>query len=274
MNEQEQAQQMKKILKSFQRTFERYADEIASDYADDDTLRTLRKQLQRREPSITDTLIKVLGDGTLEERTTDGKIRYSISRRDLLGMILLEANTKNLEFFNDLVDFALREINRSLGNIENGLWPPKEKPPILIIKDAELRDRCAGLLSTSGKYDTVIREATTILENRIRSKAGHDLLARLIPNANDQTGENLVNQLFSPTKPILEVSSEKDKRISFHRILLGVVSYLRNPYHHKLDPSVEWSWAWSTVGLVDRLLLETDSCAVSDNTPPGRGSKK
>ena len=96
----------------------------------------------------------------------------------------------------------------------------------------------------------------------MRNKCPHETLSRLIPQSADQAGEHLVNKLFAPDDPVLSISSEKHNRIAFHKILLGTVSYLRNPYHHRLDPNTEWSWAWSTVGFVDRLLADIESCVV------------
>ncbi len=154
-------------------------------------------------------------------------------------------------------------MNKAIGTIEAGLWPPKELAPVLVIKDDELRSRCSDLLKAPGNYDRVIREATTVLENRLRNKPPHELLARLIPNAADQIGDNLVNNLLSPNNPVLVISSEKQKQLAFYRIMLGVVSYLRNPYHHSIDPYTEWSWAWSTVGFIDRLLSDIEICVVT-----------
>lgn len=148
--------------------------------------------------------------------------------------------------------------------IEAGLWPQIETRPVLVIQDMELRNRCLDLLSAPTAYDRVTREATTILEDRIRMKLPHTLLARLIPQAADQTGDNLVNRLLSPRNPVIIVSSEKQKQVAFHQITSGVFSYLRNPYHNRLDPSTEWSWAWSTVGLMDRLLAEVDGSSISE----------
>ena len=154
-------------------------------------------------------------------------------------------------------------LNGVLGTLEAGLWPPKEPTPVLVIKDAELRSRCSDLLRAPGNYDRVVREATTILEDHLRNKPPHDILAQLIPNAADQTGENLVNKLLSPDNPVLVISSDRHKKIAFYRIMLGVFSYLRNPYHHQLDASTKWSWAWSTVGFIDRLLTDIESCTVA-----------
>ena len=124
--------------------------------------------------------------------------------------------------------------------------------------DGPVRD----LLMAPGSYDRVIREATVVLEHRMRNKVPHEVLARLIPNSADQTGENLVNRLFSPDEPQLVFSSDRSRRIAFHRMLLGIVSYLRNPYHHEIDPSTDWSWAWSAVGLIDRVLADVEGCSV------------
>ena len=151
--------------------------------------------------------------------------------------------------------------------MEAGLWKPKDPEPVLIIGDTELRSRCADLLSSPGRYDRVIREATTVLEDRIRSKCPRERLAILIPNEADRTGENLVNQVFNVDHPVLIVSQEKGKRLAFHRILLGVFAYLRNPYHHTIDANTEWSWAWSTVGFIDRLLADIEGCSISGSSP-------
>ena len=59
--------------------------------------------------------------------------------------------------------------------------------PVLMIKDDELRTRTSDLLFAPGHYDRVLREATTILEDRIRRKVPFEDLAKLIPNAADQT---------------------------------------------------------------------------------------
>ena len=158
---------------------------------------------------------------------------------------------------------VLQSFVMALGTIETGLWLPSEPTPVLVIKDVELRRRCSDLLRAPGAYDRVIREATTVLEDRIRNKPLHETLARLIPNAAEQTGEKLVNRLFSPGDPVLVISSERHEQVAFHRILLGIVSYLRNPSHHRLDASTEWSWAWCIVGFIDRLLYDIESCTVN-----------
>lgn len=252
-------QQYREKLESFLGLFNEYAEEVYGDHRREH-LDKSRGQLQRLEPQVTAILLEVLGDASFHSAHSG-----RISRADLLPTALMGGNNEMSHNFRDFGAAVTSSVGRALGTLEAGLWPANERKPVLLINDDELRSRCEDLLAAAGNYDRVIREATVVLEDRLRRKIGHDALARLIPNAADQTGENLVNRLLSPDNPALTFSSERSKQIGLHRILLGVVSYLRNPSHHRLDTSTEWSWAWATVGLVDRLLADVDSCTVSSN---------
>jgi len=261
MDERAGVQEIKEALVSFLRIFNEYADEILRKPQQHNRLNELRTQLQLQERRITRHITNILGNPSV----TVGKLGYTVpvSYENLLATALLGGNNELPHNFGNYHATVTSMINRAIGALNEGLWPPKGPKPILIIRDNELRDRCSDLLSAPGHYDRVIREATTVLEDRIRAKCPYDILSRLIPQSADQTGETLINKLFAPDKPVLSVSDEKPKRIAFHRILLGTFSYLRNPYHHSLDPNTEWSWAWSTVGFIDRLLADIDSCIVA-----------
>lgn len=261
MNEKVDLENIRKTLSYFLKTFNEYSDEIFDEHRQD-LLDELRTNLQRQAPSVTQLLLNIVDNIIF----TIGSLGYyrDVALRDLLPSALMGGNNELTHNFYDYKAPILSVLNRALGIIDSGLWPPKEPKPILIIHDGELRNRCADLLGAPGAFDRVIREATTILENRIRSKASHETLSRLIPNSADQTGENLVNKLLSPDNPVLVISSDKGKRVSFYKILIGALSYLRNPYHHQIDSATEWSWAWSTVGFIDRLLSDVDSCSVEN----------
>lgn len=261
MDEQSIVQEVKDTLNSFLEIFNKYSKEIFGAHRRD-RLDKFRIQLQQQEPQVTKYILDILGDGTLAVGSFG--IRHTLSHRDLLPTALMGGNNEEKHNFYDYEAPVTNLLNRALGTIDAGLWPPKEPTPVLVIRDDELRERCSDLLNSPGNYDRVIREATTILEDRMRNKCPHETLSSLIPHSADQTGENLVNKLLSPDNPVLVVSNERQKQIAFHRIMLGVFSYLRNPYHHKLDPLTEWSWAWSTVGLIDRLLAEAESCSVAE----------
>ncbi len=259
VDDQSHAQHIKETLESFLEMFNEYAKEVYGDQRRD-RLDELRTKLQQQAPKVTSCFLEILGDAAFAFGP-DWQ-RSMLSRRDLLSASLLGGNNELPHNFRNYEALVTSALNKAIGTIKAGLWPPKEPTPVLVIKDDELRSRCSDLLKAPGNYDRVIREATTVLENRLRNKPSHELLARLIPNAADQTGDNLVNKLLSPKNPTLVISSEKQKQLAFYRIMLGVVSYLRNPYHHNLDPYTEWSWAWSTVGFIDRLLSDIEICVV------------
>lgn len=255
--EQAIIERMKKTIESFLNLFEEYARETNSDDPQQERLNDLRIRLNKCEPQVTKYMLEVLGDGVVALR------RVHIYVRDLIANGLLGGENELPINFHQYHTTITAYANRVLGTLESGLWPPKQPEPVLIIKDAQLQDYCSDLLQAPGAYDRVIREATTVLEDRMRQKCGHELMAQLIPNANDQTGENLVNTLFSPDNTVLSISEDRHQRIRFHRVLLATVSYLRNPYHHHIDLTTEWSWAWSTVGFIDRLLAEIEACVLT-----------
>jgi len=64
--------------------------------------------------------------------------------------------------------------------------------------DEELKKRCLDLLNAPGKFDTSVREATLILENRLRNSIPQEKLAQLIPKSAHLTFENLVNTGLHP----------------------------------------------------------------------------
>jgi len=248
---------MKVELESFREDFKKYGEMVygTRDAADMEALQT---ELRRIAPKVTDIVVKVVGDRGYGERGR-GVAPFS----DLLVAGLAGGNNAmphNFRFFDSAVTSAL---DQAIGTIEAGLWPPSTPPPILLIRDTELQKRCADLLAAPENHDRVIREATTVLEDRLRSRPPHQVLARLIPHSGDQIGENLVNRLCAPDNPIVSVSDDRTKRIAFHKMLTGVFAYLRHPYHHRLDAETEWSWAWSIVGLVDQLLFEVEQSVVT-----------
>jgi hypothetical protein len=246
-------------LESFLETFRQYAKEVYKNKFTEE-FETLRSRLQRLEPKITDMILRVLGNGQFM------LMNSAVAYKDLLSTALLNSYPPHFTHYDGAVT---QLVERAIGTLKEGLWPPKTPPPVLTIHDPELQGRCGDLLRAPGNYDRVIREATTVLEDRMRNRPPHEILARLIPNAADQIGEQLVNKLFAPDNSILSISSDKTKRIAFHKILIGVVSYLRHPYHHRLDAETQWSWAWSVVGFIDQLLANIDNCTLTEGDVGG-----
>ncbi len=260
MEREELAKRTAELLSSFLEVFTQYSDEIFGE-RDQGKLDDLRTKLQRMEPEVTRYLIEIIGDG-ITVITSIGRAA-NIEHRKLIPSALLGGNNEMGHNFYGYKGPVIGLLNRALGAIETELWPPKEVNPVLIIHDEELKTRCSDLLLAPGAYDRVIREATTVLENRIRTKVTHEVLSDLIPSAKEQSGENLVNKVFSPNNPILSISDDKDKRVAFYKVLIGIFAYLRNPYHHQIDATTEWSWAWSSVGFIDDMLDVIDNSTLN-----------
>lgn len=131
-----------------------------------------------------------------------------------------------------------RNLNRvsikSLINIDN------------LIQDGELRSRCKDLLEAKGKFDRVIREATTVLDHRIK-KAGN------LKNINpvDAVGKVLNPD---PNKAILKISGERSLQEGFFSICKGLMLAFRDPTHHEISDNFSREDALKFCGLVDMVL--------------------
>ena len=253
--------QIRQILLSFLELFGQYSVEIFG-VRRRTKLDNLRHRLQRLEPQVTHYVLQILGDGGVVVGSMG--IRQNLAHRELLATAVMGGNNELELNFVDYKDAVTAILNRALGSIDSGIWSPGEPEPILVIRDTVLGQRCFDLLRAPGNFDRVLREATIIIEDRIRNKVSHDTLARLIPQSADQSGENLINKLLSPNNPVIVYSDNRDARIAFHKMLLGINAFLRNPHHHRLDDTIEWSWAWSVVGFTDRLLYQIDNCTTSE----------
>jgi len=137
--------------------------------------------------------------------------------------------------------------------------PPPSKRALLksaieyLIQDDELMDRCEDILLASSKFDRPIREATVVLEERIRNKA---------KPPTELVGENLVNFAFkeklSETVLRVESNNEKDQR-GFTQILRGLVPTFRNKTHHHIIKTFSREEAMRVCGFIDVLLRVVDN---------------
>jgi hypothetical protein len=102
--------------------------------------------------------------------------------------------------------------------------------------DEELKTRCLPLLATGGTnselWDSVVRTAGVILEARLR-----DVGSISDPN---QTGQGLVNSLFSQTGTLVSKFTVDSERQGYRDLYAGIVGAFRNPSAHRLiDPTPE-----------------------------------
>lgn len=258
MDREERKKKAKRTLTDFKKKFEEYSEEISSRVQSYHGLKIPRTYLQQKQLAVSVILFEILGNG----RVKLVKYEQIFSYESLVSTALMGGPNENEQLFRDFRDPVIHALNQAIGAIEEDIWPPKEHIPVLAINDTELKNRCTDLLKAPENYDRVIREATTVLENRLRNKYPHEKLAELIPQSADQSGEKLVNKLLNASNSLLIYSTDQRERAAFQKMMTGVFAYLRNPYHHTINKNIEWSWAWSVVGLIDRLLLEIDSCEV------------
>ncbi|MFA5388318.1 MAG: TIGR02391 family protein [Candidatus Omnitrophota bacterium] len=115
-----------------------------------------------------------------------------------------------------------------------------------LIQDDELRNRCKDLLMAKDKFDRVIREATTVLDHRIKKAGG-------LKNINpvDAVGKVLNPD---PNKAILKISEEKSLQEGFFSICKGLMLAFRDPAHHEITDNFSREEAIKFCGLVDIVL--------------------
>jgi len=128
----------------------------------------------------------------------------------------------------------------------------KPTDPVLIaadflITDPELKSRCRPLLRRKKHLDTAIREATVVLDDRLRKLSG--ITEKINPAP-------LVSKVLNPepSKAILVVSEEPSEQQGVHNMCLGLVLAYRDPAHHTLNDKITPQEALKLIAFVDVLL--------------------
>lgn len=124
-----------------------------------------------------------------------------------------------------------------------------------MIQDDELRDRCADLIKRPRNHDRVFREATTILEHRVKNLSG--ITQRMSPQA-------LIGKAIAPdpARAILVVSSDSSEQEGFYKICAGIEAAFRNRTHHEVSNKLTRNDAIKFCGFIDSLLLVLASAEV------------
>lgn len=126
------------------------------------------------------------------------------------------------------------------------------------ILDDELRRRCLDLFmqfqesGQSERHDTVVSEATRILEHRLRSLTQSDASV---------SGADLVNRAFSGDPPKLRISVVNSEQKAVHLLFLGTFGFIRNPVHHKLLSDLPSERVIQILGLIDYLISVLNASA-------------
>ena len=115
-----------------------------------------------------------------------------------------------------------------------------------LLRDSELHDRCRDLLTARKHYDRALREATTVLDDRLKKLSG-------ISNMNPA---DLVGKVLNPdpAKAVIVLSAENREQEGFFLICKGLMQTARNTSHHKLTDAFTQADALSFCGFVDTLL--------------------
>jgi uncharacterized protein (TIGR02391 family) len=115
-----------------------------------------------------------------------------------------------------------------------------------VLQDLELRGRCRDLLLAKKHYDRVVREATTVLDDRLKTTTG---IAHMNPAA-------LVGKVLSPdpTGAVIVVSADKDEQQGVFNMCSGVMLAFRNKAHHSLSNSFTQTDALKVCAFIDALL--------------------
>ena len=130
--------------------------------------------------------------------------------------------------------------------------------------DSELRARCLDLFETfrsdgnTERLDTVISEASRVLENRIRSVAG--LPAECV-------GLDLAGRAFGGSSPILRVSNVAPEQEAAHLLFRGVFGFIRNHVQHQLVGGLLPERVLQILGLIDYLLFLVEGAVRATPVP-------
>src|SRR5262245_34928960 len=129
-----------------------------------------------------------------------------------------------------------------------------------LLSDTELRKRCSDLLKGRGPYDRAVREATTILDHRLKKLGG--ITAYMNP-------ADVVGKVLSPdpNKAIIKLSTEAAEQEGMFNICKGLTLAFRGPLHHTLKDHMTRTEALKFCGFVDTLLGIITEAAKKNGKP-------
>lgn len=124
------------------------------------------------------------------------------------------------------------------------------------IEDKELHDRCGDILLGEMAFDRAINQATQILEDRIKKKAGLEKTTLI--------GIPLVSRAIHAKieHTILKFSDDPDIQEGYSFLFKGIISIYRNPTHHSLNFRCNREYALKFCSYIDELLKDIDRSIV------------
>jgi uncharacterized protein (TIGR02391 family) len=118
----------------------------------------------------------------------------------------------------------------------------------VLLTDEELRSRCRDLLLRGRHLDRAVREAATVVEDRLRQRSG-------LGKDEERTRRGLIGRVLNPepNKAIIVVSQEPDEQRGVFELCAGLVAGFGNKAHHTLS-EVDLGEALAMCGLANVLL--------------------
>lgn len=154
------------------------------------------------------------------------------------------------------------------GGQDSSLLRVERPRPVLVasieILDHELRSRCLDLFNQfqeagqAERNDTVVSEATRVLENRLR---------RVVEMPDGTAVKALVKTAFHPDNPKLRVSTVWAEQEAVQLLFLGAFGFVRNQVQHKLLGNLPPERVLQVLGWVDYLLSVIAQAEVVKNAP-------
>jgi hypothetical protein len=142
-----------------------------------------------------------------------------------------------------------------------GREPYSSEPPIV---DSILRERCLPILSAfdeqglTNQFDTLIREMSVILEDRVRLLSGCD---------GALSGTELLAAAMTGATPRIKFSDRKDLQDAAHLLFRGYSGFVRNDVMHRLSGGFTRERVFQLLGMVDYLLDLLARAEVSSKKP-------
>ncbi len=148
---------------------------------------------------------------------------------------------------------------KSNGQINNRKSPVAAAIEYLL-QDDELRDRCMDLLKARKHYDRAIREATTVLDDRLKKLTG---IRGMLP-------QDLIGKALNPdpAKALLIVSDDRAEQEGLFSICKGLGLSFRNPTHHNLTNKFSQQDAMKFCGFIDTILALLQQARIPNRIPP------
>jgi hypothetical protein len=154
-----------------------------------------------------------------------------------------------------LVDQVIQSPTAAGESAQESLVTAQRPRPIVLatieILDPELRSRCLDLFDMfqrdgqRDRLDTVISEATRILEDRVRRLSGAEATC---------VGQELAAYAFGTKTPRLIISDVGAEQEAAHLMYRGVFGFIRNQVHHRLTGELQPERVLQALGLIDYLI--------------------